>query len=367
MPDATDPSKSLRSSRRITAADVARRAGVSAVTVSITFSGRRSRHVSDETRERIRKIAHEMGYVPSRLGKGFLRGRSRIVGLVVHHTPVESWLDGVLAIHEGLSKAGYIPITLTPASLRNAPESADAGLPTPLVEVGYLRRLLEYQIDGLIYVAVNPEQAAEIMPDVKRYRIPLVLLGNSPDPPEADMATVDEQMLGRMVAKHLLSLGMRSFLLVENESIFLGPIIRREAFIAELAKAGNSCQRIILASDSNESLERQWPGDIPLPVGIFTSNDLDAGTAANAALARGLRVPEDVAVVGLGDSEMARRNWLPLASVRRHTDQVGREAVKMLLERLNGFDGPPRRVLISPTLELRKSALSKPGPEKREK
>lgn len=344
--------------RRVTIIEVAKRAGVSKSTAALAFMpGPRSPHISADTHEHVRRVAAEMGYIPSRLGEAFLRGRSGIVGAVIRFSPVVPWIEGVLAVQDELTRAGYVPITLSPTAMASPSHGADGKPPMLLSEIGCIRRLLEYQIDGLIYFAANPEQIAEVMPKVKRHRIPTVTVSQPSGQEGMDFVAVDEKSIGRLAARHLLSLGERTFVTVEYETDYTGVAARRDAFIAELARAGKTCERVVMVSPDQEELNRQLSTRFRPPISVFAVDDTYAAMTVNAVLAHGWRVPEDVAVVGMGDSLLSSHNSLPLATIIRHSAKVGRKAVEMLLDRLQGYNGPSRNVLVRPHLKVRLSAL----------
>lgn len=345
-------------SKRVTVTDIARRADVSKTTVSLVLSGHEGHRISEATCERVRRAAEDLGFIPSRLGKGFLQGNSRIVGAIMQYTQYSPWLEGYFTIQNDLTHAGYVAIALLPQweMSRKGNRQKNHYISS---ELDALRHLLEYQIDGLLYYSLNPQQAADVLTEVERYNIPTVIMGNRPPKSPVDFVGADEGKTGRMAAQHLLSLGMRSFAVIEYDAAFPVADRRRNGFIAEVEKVGYACD--VFSVSRVEELARWFPGRAP--AGVFALNDLFAAKAVQIGLRQRWRMPEDLAVIGVGDITIAQYNALPLATINRHSEQIASQSVQLLLERIKGYDGPPRSILIPPTLVVRKSAES-PNPRR---
>ncbi len=353
---------SALSKKRVTLADVARRAGVSTAAVSFTLAERLDMPLAEATRQRIKQCAKELGYVSNRLGEGFFHGRSKLIGVLIVADSYRPFLTCIAGIHEALAQADCFPLLMSSDWMeghRKSPFSTDQDHD----ELVDLRRLLEYQVDGIIYFSLSTHltHAAACARELARRKIPMVILGGV-DPSGGNIDTVggDNGKTGRMVADHLLSVGCSSFILVKPAHFHPLDDAIHASFAARLGKAGYVCEEFALDTESPGDLGGLLSRLAQPPAGIFCTRDDIAALVLRTVLTLGWRVPHDAAVVTMGQAEIAltRFSAPPITTVERHSFKAGKTAVKLLLQRIKGCSDDPQCILIPPSLEVRASSVS---------
>lgn len=317
---------------RVTLQTVADRVGVSRMTVSNAFS--RPNQLSAALREKILAAADELGYVgPDPAARALARGSSGAVGVLftdsvgtAFRDPVAAAFFGALA--EGLSEHG-VAITLLPESKSTQHVAAR-----------------DVAMDAALVYACPPHASA--VQWLVRRRLPLVYVDQ--DPPEGvSSVLLDEEAGGRLAAEHVLALGHRRVALFTTNwarggsgwaddpaTAGVGVVARGrvDGAYAALSAAGAE----VSAYEVYDNDERFVPdaardllaGDEP-PTAVLCFSDLMAAAVIQAAADRGLRVPDDLSVVGFDDSVLARTTEPPLTTVRQDFDAKGRLASAALL------------------------------------
>jgi LacI family transcriptional regulator, galactose operon repressor len=305
-------------SERVTIREVADLAGVSIATVSRVLNGRGD--VSDETRNLVSRVIRENGYTANRSARGLSGGRTGLVGILVPLV-FPAYFAGILAgAAEALSERG-LQIVLSPTGGEHDREvsvldrlhglSDGALIILPEESSDELERLLD---SGYRFVVLDP-----LMPLDERI----------PSVSAAHTSGADQAM------RHLLGLGHRRIALITGPNGWVATEDRRRGYQAALASAG------VLPDPAFEveSIPEIEPGrlaaeqllDLPEPpTAIFAFNDNIAIGAIQATRARGLRVPEDLSVVGFDDVEHATIVTPTLTTVRQPLAEMGRTAVSLL-------------------------------------
>ena len=348
--------------KRITLTDIARYAGVSTAAVSFSLAERLDIPLAKATRERIKQCAKELGYVPNRLREGFFHGRSKLIGILIVTDSYHPFLTCIAGVHEALAQADCFPLLMSTDWMeghRNSNFSADQ----ESSELTDLRRLLEYQVDGVIYFSLSTHlsHAAACASELASRKIPMVILGGvDPSGDAIDTVGGDNEMAGRMVAEHLLSVGCSSFVFVKPTHFHPLDDAIHASFVARLKAARHVCKEFALDTEDPGDLSDLLSRLIQPPAGIFCTRDDIAALVLHTVLTLGCRVPHDVAVVAMGQSEMVlpRLCVPPLTTLERNSFEAGKAAVQLLLRRIEGFSGRPQRILILPSLEVRASSLS---------
>jgi LacI family transcriptional regulator len=304
--------------QRLTIRQIADLAGVSIATVSRVLNGRDD--VSDETREVVNRVIRENGYTANRSARGLSAGRTGLVGVLVPLV-YPAYFSGILAgAAEALSELD-MQIVLSPTGGEHDRE------------VSVLDRL-HGSTDGALMI-LPEESSAELerlLDGGYRFVVldPLMPLGERiPSVSAAHTSGADQAM------RHLLDLGHRRIAQITGPKGWLATEDRRRGYRAALASAG------ILPGPALEveSIPEIEPGrqaaeqllDLPeRPTAIFAFNDNIAIGALQAARARGLRVPEDLSIVGFDDVEHATIVTPALTTVRQPLAEMGRTAVSLL-------------------------------------
>jgi LacI family transcriptional regulator len=328
--------------RRPTINDIARLAGVSKKTVSRVINA--SPFVRDDTRERIEAVIAELGYAPDPQARGLAYGRAFLIGLVYDNPNPQYVVNMQLGLLDGMRGSGFELVV----------HPCDRASPTFLED---LRSFVERQ--RLFGVVLTPsvsedERAAQLMADIGcgYVRVASVSL----DKPEHMIETRD-RLGGREAAAHLAELGHKRIAFVSGPPTFRSSHERRSGFEEALNERGLSLAKAYVFEgaytyESGIEAGRALLSMAERPTAIFAGNDEMAAGVLQAARQLGVRVPEDVSVVGFDDFQIASRLWPTLTTVRTPTREIGRLAVERLMGREDDTRDPKSRL---PSLVVRES------------
>ncbi|MGI5126065.1 LacI family DNA-binding transcriptional regulator [Pseudonocardia sp. CA-107938] len=314
--------------------DVAARAGVSFQTASKVLNGNTAA-ASAATAERVLRVAAELGYVPNALARGLVRRSSVTIGVLVDDLADAALVRFVDGAQAALAAQGHAVLltAVTPGE-----PAADA-----------LRKLLEHRVDGVLVVAPGIERD-EGVARVLRPGLPLVGLNRMPGA-DAVLLGSDHRETGRLAAEHLLELGHREIATV------VGPrgrhVVRRrlEGFGTALAAAGVALpeHRIV---ESGWSAATAYAAAAALldragePItAVFAQNDEMASGVLRLLADRGVRVPEEVSVVGCDDLPASRFLVPALTTIAVPFTETGERAAAVLLDLIAGKPAPRRELL----------------------
>jgi DNA-binding LacI/PurR family transcriptional regulator len=335
--------------KRVSIKDLARQAGVSAPTVSRALRGHG--RVSDATRRRILQLAQELGYTPSLLARGLVTQRSFCVGLVVTTFADPFHSEVAQGVEEEARQHHY--------SLFLASTGVD-----PARELEVVRTFQGRQVDGIIVSASRAgNRHAELLQETG---IPLVLVNTHVAGDNIYSIAHDDYAGGTLLLHHLLERGRRRIAYVGNERGVQTDVERRRAWRETLAAAG--IEATVTASGPNGRLqggviagERVLEAAFAVwgspPDAIYCYNDTMAIGVMSVLRNHELRVPQDVAVTGFDDIDVAGFLAPPLTTVRQPRRQMGAEAMKVLLALINGEMDPahPQRKIMQGELIVRAS------------
>jgi DNA-binding LacI/PurR family transcriptional regulator len=305
----------------MTIKDVAERAGVGIATVSRTLHG--SSQVSPETAARVLKVVEELGYRPNTTAQSLVSGRSHMLGLVVSDITNPFFPELVKGFEDVALQNGYDVLV----SSTNY-EPARTAL--------CVRRMIERKIDG---VAIMTSEVDPSLTDtLARRKVPLVFLDVGTVGKGVSNVKVDYGEGIAQAVAHLSSLGHHRIAFISGPSLLASARERRDMFIARLQDPCSGPRREVLIEEGNhrvdgglEAMQRLLERD-PRPTAVIASNDLTAIGAMRAIRQEGLRVPEDISVVGFDDIQMAEFTEPPLTTVRLLRTEVARLACDALLQ-----------------------------------
>ncbi len=353
------PERMRSPKKRVTIADIARLAGVSPAAVSITLTDRRDISLSESTRERIKRCAVSLGYFPNRLGDGFFHGRSKLIGVLILSDSYRPFLDCAAGIHESLAAADCFPLFMSPAWIEGHLHSDFAADPDRTGGLPGLRRLLEYQVDGVIYYSTRTEHTAACIRELSRRNIPIVVLGGAdPSVGAVDVVGGDNEAVGRIAADHLLSVGCTSFVFGKPTACHPLDNAVQASFAARLGEVGHGCEEFTLDVGNPGDLAALLSRLARPPAGVFCTRDDIAALALRAASELGWWVPGDCAVAAMGQTGLSLFNALPITTVNRNSFVTGKKAAELLIRRIEGFAEQPQKILVPPSLEVRASSVS---------
>lgn len=332
---------------RCTLEDVAARAGVSRATVSRVVNG--SPQVSDIVRRAVEAAIDDMGYAPNRAARSLAGHRSETIALVVSEPSVRLFADPffagtTLGITGALGSTRYQLVLLMTQS----------GADRDRVE----RHLLRGGTDGALVLSARADDP--LAGRLAEAGVPCVVAGRPPAGAAVGYVDADNAGGAHQAVTHLIAGGRQVVATVAGPADMVPGADRRTGWTAALADAGRPADPS-LATEADftraggevacRALLQQRP-DID---GLFVASDLMALGALDALRAAGRRVPDDVAVVGFDDSELARSADPPLTTVRQPIEQLGDQMARMLLDQLD-HGAPPKGAVLHTELVVRRSA-----------
>ena len=327
---------------------IAERVGVSPSTVSRALSGRG--YCGEKTRAKILRAAQEMNYAPDSAAKTLKMRRTKKILFAVPDICNPFYFDMINGINQVLEEHGYLMILFyTKHSLEE--------------ELKAIQNLREKVADGMIMVSFH--FCEENIRAINALRAPVVLTnqyvsGGGPD--RFDYVYVDTYEGIRLGTEHLIGQGMRRIAYIGGS---LGEQTGYQRFCGyrdAMREAGLPVDdRWIAESDYTERggclAARKWVGHGERPEGIVAANDLMAIGVMKACEEAGLRIPEDVAIVGMDNLDIGSRVHPKLTSVALMQEEIGRQAALLLMGRLLGRPVPDRGIKLLPRLVVRNSSL----------
>jgi LacI family transcriptional regulator, galactose operon repressor len=315
--------------------DVARIAEVSIGTASkaLNAGGR----LSKETREKVLRVASEIGYRPNNLAQSLHRAKSRTIGIISNDSFGRFTIPIVEALEERLADEGIAVF------MCNATDD-------PARERQHLDQLLGKRVDGLVVTARRADKRPAIGPFV--HGLPVVYVFSQADDPHAFCRLPDDEGGARLAVEHLAKLGRRRIAHVTGPEHFEAVRLRNAGYVSALAAAGlPAIDGFYLSGVWSEAWGRDavdrifGAGGIP-PDALFCGNDQIARGMADALRERGIGVPSDVAIVGFDNWDvMVLAARPPLTSIDMNLKALGREAGDRLIDMISGkrLSGVSRR------------------------
>lgn len=324
-------------SGRPTMTDVAERAGVSRALVSIVF--RDVPGASEQTRERVRAAAVELGYAPDRRARSLSRRRTRVLG-VTFALGHEFHADLLAGLYRAATAHGQ--------------ELALSGTTADRDEGEAVADLLALRCDALLLLGSGLSEAALAHLSVS---VPTVVVARATLDPRVDVVRTDDVAGAALAAQHLLDLGHTRLVHVDGGAA-AGADERRRGFGEAVGRAGLGAADTVrggLTEDDGAAAAERLLARPVRPTGVAVFNDQSAAGLMDVLQQSGLRWPEDLSIVGYDDSPLARSRWARLTTVRQDVDALARLAVRRAVERVEEPARPARQDLVAPSLVVRGS------------
>jgi DNA-binding LacI/PurR family transcriptional regulator len=324
---------------KLTLADIARLAGVGTATASRALNG--APGVAQETRRRVRKVAHEHGYVISPTAASLAAGITRRVGLMVPH--LSRWFQATMAeaVHAVLvgAKLDVLLYVIGDPNDRRA---------------FYDRLPARRNVDALVVVGVPVEESER----VRLESVGVHIVGAGGQYVAFPHVTIDDRAAGHAAVRHLVNLGHRQIATIEAEdpNQFVQPSLRRVAYEEVLSEAG-------IAIDPRLRAVVGWGGEAGAaamsallagsvaPTAVYAHSDEVALGAMRTIRRAGLRIPEDISVVGIDDDPTAALS--DLTTVRQPVREQGIRAGHMVIDLLRGIEPADAAVILPIELVVR--------------
>jgi len=329
--------------------DVAVRAGVATGTVSNVLHN--PDKVAPDTLARVQAAIADLGYVPNAAARQLSRGRSGSVGLLVLDARNPFFNDLAAGVEDA---AGTMDLAVL---LATSSERADR-------ERLYLDRFEQSRVDGLLVTPVGG--SIKQLKAIRERGTPVILLDRLATTPGFTSVAVDDIEGGRLAGQHLVDVGCREIAFVGGP-VTLEQVRNRLAGAERAARASDVRMTHLPTARMTPDEGRRVGFDIAAmdpearPDGVFAANDLLALAILQALLLAGIRVPEDVAVIGYDDIAFAALASVPLSSIRQPAYQMGRRAMELLAATMQAGDEADdsisQQVVFMPELEARASTL----------
>ncbi len=300
-----------------TVVQVAEAAGVSPSTVSRILNG--SARVSDEKRQAVEKAIFDLNFKPNQLAQSLKRGLSMTIGVLTQAIDSPFFNETLRGIEDALTSIGYAPLIVS--GNWNAREEAE--------RIGLL---MARRVDGIIILTGHLDDDTII-----RFseHVPIVATGREFDAPRARSIRLDQVAGGYLATRHLIDQGHRRIAHIAGITAHLDAVDRLAGYRKALEDAGIAYEpRLVVQGDFREAgglmaiaqlLERGEPF-----TAVFAANDQTAYGARLALYRKGIRVPDDVSLIGFDDLPASLYTTPPLTTVRQPMHEIGRLLVDML-------------------------------------
>lgn len=332
----------------VTMKDIARDLGIAIITVSKVI--RNQPDVSDKTRRRVLDRIKELNYTPNLAARALVTGRTNLVGLVVPDLLHTFFAEIAKSISSALLKKDYHLIIATTDE-------------NPELEERTVNRLLARNLDALIVASASTTPA--LFKRLQDQGHHLVLIDRRFPDLDTNYVGADDEMIGTLATEHLLKMGCKRIAHLRGPDTSPGRG-RLNGYLRALAKSKiKPLPSYVYAqstvdvhgSERGADLMRQMLNLDHPPDGVFTYNDPMAIGAIEAVLGAGLRVPEDVAVIGAGNLYYGAKLRIPLSSIDQRTEEIGKRAARLTLSLLESKARPRSKVVVvQPNLIIRDSS-----------
>ena len=334
-----------RAGRPATLGDVASLAGVSPSTVSNVVRG--SDVVAAGTRRRVLAALDQLAYRPNALARQLLQGRATTIGVIARDLANPFFAEMASLVEREVARFGFAAMLCA--------TDGDDGREEQAIDL-----MLENRVSGLVFLSFLG-QPSRVEKKING-QVPVVFV--AAEEPWADSVTIDEHRGGELVARHLIDLGHRRLLFVGPRQPDRADARRLEGFLRAAADA--RLRPTVIAWDPPDGTVTiggaitDWLAILRGPeaaTGIFAANDFAAIDLLDVADSLGIRVPDDLSIVGFDDVDMARLRRINLTTVSQSREALVRLGVEALFGRIEGrISGDPHVTLASVSLKVRGSS-----------
>ncbi|MFZ6674900.1 LacI family DNA-binding transcriptional regulator [Undibacterium sp. Xuan67W] len=328
---------------------VAEKARVSTTTVSHVINN--TRVVSEDARERVLSVIQELRYIPSAVARSLKNDKTHTLGMMIPNNSNPYFAEVIQGIEDESFRLGYNII------LCNSYDD-------PKKQAAYTRVLMEKRIDGLILVSSGIDlELTQLLADEA---IPKVLVDREVPGVAADFIEADHEQGGYLATKYLLDLGHRRIACVSGPKTLLPSGDRVSGYLRALKEAGIDFNSDYLAhsdftSQGGFSAFQQLLALPDRPTAIFASNDLMAIGGLCAAQQAGVRIPEELSVIGYDDIALASFSTPPLTTIAQPKYEIGVLTARVLVNRIVNAELPLRREMLETKLTVRQSTGPAPA------
>jgi LacI family transcriptional regulator len=338
----------------VTIKEIAKKTGVSHATVSDVLNDRwRERRISQKTRDRVSQMAEELNYRRNIIASSLVRQQTKVLGLLIPCVTFSFWPDIARAVEDRAREDGYHVLLCY----------SDDSVEREHKEIELLR---EYQVAGLIITPAHDRgnEGIDTFLQLQKDKVPFVLIDKFIEGLDGNFVGVDDRAGAYEAVSHLIGLGHKRIAYIsgaKNASTNKG---RLQGYEEALRDHNLTLEPELTAGNGWFEEDGYEAGRTLLelgldkrPTAIFSVTDLCAFGALQAVKEKGLRVPEDVAMVGFCDVKAASIATVSLTTVRQPIREIGKQAVQIILEEIENRTSDIRikKVILKPELVIRKS------------
>jgi LacI family transcriptional regulator len=333
----------------VTIFDIAKRLNLSASTVSRGLND--SPMVNEKTKEEIRRIANELNYNPNIIARGLRTGKSDVIGVVADSIS-DLPMPFMRAIEETARKKGFNVVI---CDLEMDPEK----------ETQYSKFFKSYQAAGIIIYQCRLRQVN--YKELQKLGLPMVYIHCYPSEKHGHVVLPDNVQGGFIATQYLLKLGKKHIAFIKGDNSFLSSHDRFKGYCAALAEAGIKLTKSYMRGGSDWAQETGYKEVSALfrlknpPEGIFCANDMLAAGALKAVSDLGLKVPDNVAIIGFDNRSFCPYLNPPLSTVALPVSAMEKTATEWLIEDIINGLSPPRMIELNCNLVVRKSCGAEPA------
>jgi DNA-binding LacI/PurR family transcriptional regulator len=358
--------------KRVTSLDVAKRAGVSRTTVSFVLNNVAGMQISEETRNRVLAAARDLDYVPDAAAQALASGRSKTIGLLLarrsHAIASDIFLTQIMEVlvrelhHQGMRLLLEVVEDF---------ENSDS----------YLKLVRSNSIDGVLYSGPRYEDPA--LRALVEHSIPTVLMGAPPYPLENSNGSeniptvspyyyvdVDNRAAARLAVSHLIQLGHTNIACITNARLsYVAARDRLQGYKDALKRKGIPFNTSLVRygdfdPESGYMQMNSLLDSYPQFTAIFVASDVVAFGAMTAIRERGLKIPQNIALVGFDDVAVSRYFDPSLTTIHLPVIELARYASEMVVSLIRGNKPEPSHILLSADIVVRQSCGGIPGPDR---
>ena len=324
--------------------DVARLAGVSTSTVSHVINN--NRFVSGQVREKVEQAIRELNYAPSALARSLKINQTRTIGMLLTASSNPFYSEVVRGVENSCYERGY---SLILCNTEGDEERMNRSLET----------LMQKRVDGLLMMCTETHlPSAEIL---NRYpSVPMVMMDWAPFEGRGDIIQDNALLGGELATQHLIDRGYTRIACIAGPQDKTPARLRLEGFHKAMASSGLPVLPGYVVDGDFEfqggfnAMNQLLTLEL-LPEAVFTSNDAMAVGVYHALFQAGLRVPQDIAVMGYDNIELARYLTPPLSTIHQPKDELGELAIDTLIHRMSDPDASQQTLVLTPELVERGS------------
>ncbi len=324
--------------------DVARMAGVSTSTVSHVINN--DRFVSEAIREKVEAAVKELNYAPSALARSLKLNQTRTIGMLITASTNPFYSELVRGVERSCFERGY---SLVLCNTEGDEQRMNRNLET----------LMQKRVDGLLLLCTETHQPSKEI--IQRYpSIPTVMMDWAPFDGTSDLIQDNSLLGGDMATQYLIDKGHTRIACITGPLDKTPARLRLEGYLSAMERAGLAIPdgyRITGDFEFNGGFEamQKLLAQKPRPHAVFIGNDAMAFGAYQALYQAGLRVPDDMAVIGYDDIELASYMTPPLTTIHQPKDELGELAIDVLIHRMAQPTLQQQRLQLTPVLMERGS------------